>query len=281
MLVGMRSRALAHPARHGFLRALRLPTPDVIEAVLCIAWEDQGRDSRAAVYDTLETMTKALQPQMRGKLTLLEKIATLNNFLFVDTGFTGNYEAYYHVDNSYFDRVLITKKGLPIMLALLYITLAQRVGVICHGVAFPGHFMVQCNDGVHDPIVIDPFRDGHIWSMVDCAAYLIQQGVHTPLLEMLEPPSPHTMITRVLRNIKGSYVSQSDFANAASAIERILILNPNSAPDVRDYGLILGRLGLPHMAMIYLERYAKLAPTASDIESIRYHAKLLLGQVVS
>jgi hypothetical protein len=43
----------------------------------------------------------------------------------------------------------------------------------------------------------------------------------------------------------------------------------------------LGRLGLPHMAMIYLERYAKLAPTASDIESIRYHAKLLLGQVVS
>jgi hypothetical protein len=58
--------------------------------------------------------------------------------------------------------------------------------------------------------------------------------------------------------------------------------NPSKVwKDVRDYGLILGRLGLPHMAMIYLERYAKLAPTASDIESIRYHAKLLLGQVVS
>ena len=167
------------------------------------------------------------------------------------------------------------------MLSLLYIALAQRVGVICHGVAFPGHFMVQCSDGVHDPFVIDPFRSGRVWSMAECAAYLIQQGVTTPVSDMLIPPTPYLVIGRVLRNLKGNYVAQSDFGNAASAIERILILDPNSAPDVRDYGLVLGRLGLPHMAMIYLERYAKLAPTASDIESIRHHAKLLLGQVVS
>ena len=139
----MRIRALAHPARHGYLRALRLPTPDVIEAILCIAWEDQSRDSRALIYDTLEAMTGALLPQIRGKLTLAEKIATINNFLFVEQEFTGNQQEYYHVNNSYFDQVVITKTGLPIMLSLLYIALAQRVGVICHGVAFPGHFMVQ------------------------------------------------------------------------------------------------------------------------------------------
>ncbi len=277
----MRIRALAHPARHGYLRALRLPTPDVIEAILCIAWEDQSRDSRALIYDTLEAMTGALLPQIRGKLTLAEKIATINNFLFVEQEFTGNQQEYYHVNNSYFDQVVITKTGLPIMLSLLYIALAQRVGVICHGVAFPGHFMVQCSDGVHDPFVIDPFRSGRVWSMAECAAYLIQQGVTTPVSDMLIPPTPYLVIGRVLRNLKGNYVAQSDFGNAASAIERILILDPNSAPDVRDYGLVLGRLGLPHMAMIYLERYAKLAPTASDIESIRHHAKLLLGQVVS
>ena len=220
-------------------------------------------------------------PQIRGKLTLAEKIATINNFLFVEQEFTGNQQEYYHVNNSYFDQVVITKTGLPIMLSLLYIALAQRVGVICHGVAFPGHFMVQCSDGVHDPFVIDPFRSGRVWSMAECAAYLIQQGVTTPVSDMLIPPTPYLVIGRVLRNLKGNYVAQSDFGNAASAIERILILDPNSAPDVRDYGLVLGRLGLPHMAMIYLERYAKLAPTASDIESIRHHAKLLLGQVVS
>lgn len=277
----MRIRALAHPARHGFLRALRLPTPDVIEAVLCIAWEDQSRDSRALIYDTLETMTTALLPQIRGKLTLPEKIATINNFLFVAQGFSGNQQEYYHVNNSYFDQVVITKTGLPIMLSLLYIALAQRVGVICHGVAFPGHFMVQCSDGVHDPLVIDPFRGGRLWSMDECAAFLMQQGVTTPVQEMLTPPTPYLVIGRVLRNLKGNYVAQADFAHAASTLERILVVDPNSAPDVRDYGLVLGRLGLSHMALIYLERYAKLAPTASDIASIRHHAKLLLGQVVS
>jgi regulator of sirC expression with transglutaminase-like and TPR domain len=155
------------------------------------------------------------------------------------------------------------------------------VGVICHGVAFPGHFMVQCSDGVHDPFVIDPFRGGRLWSMDECAAFLIQQGVTTPVQEMLTPPTPYLVIGRVLRNLKGNYVAQADFANAASTLERILAVDPNSAPDVRDYGLVLGRLGLSHMALIYLERYAKLAPTASDIASIRHHAKLLLGQVVS
>ena len=277
----MRIRALAHPARHGFLRALRLPTSDVIEAVLCNAWEDQSRDRRALIYDTLETMTSALMPQMRGKFTLPEKIATINNFLFVEQGFTGNHQEYYHVNNSYFDQVVLTKTGLPIMLSLLYVALAQRVGVICHGVAFPGHFMVQCSDGVHDPLVIDPFRGGRLWSMAECAAFLIQQGITTSLSDVLIPPVPTLVISRVLRNLKGSYVAQSDFANAASTLERLLVLDPNSAPDVRDYGLVLGRLGLPHMAMIYLERYAKLAPTASDIASIRHHAKILLGQVVS
>jgi regulator of sirC expression with transglutaminase-like and TPR domain len=74
-----------------------------------------------------KTTADALQLHMRGKLTLGEKIATINNFLFETTGFMGNHQEYYHVNNSYFDQVVITKTGLPIMLSVLYITLAQRV----------------------------------------------------------------------------------------------------------------------------------------------------------
>lgn len=277
----MRIRALATPARHGYLRAIHLPTPDVIEAILCIAWEDQSLDTRARIYDILESMTTTLKLQLREKITVPEKIATISHFLFVEEKFTGNHHAYYDVNNSYFDRVLLTKTGLPIMLSLLYITLAQRVGLICHGVAFPGHFLVQCSDGVNEPLVIDPFRGGRLWSMAECAAFLIQQGVTTPVQKMLTPPSPFQVIGRVLRNLKGVYIAQSNFGSAASTIERILIVDPQSAADVRDYGLVLGRIGLPHMALIYLERYAKLAPNANDIESVRQHAKLLLGNVES
>jgi regulator of sirC expression with transglutaminase-like and TPR domain len=95
---------------------------------------------------------------------------------------------------------------------------------------------------VHHPLIIDPFRGGRIWSMAECAAYLVQQGVSVSLTEMLISPSPYMVIGRVLRNLKGGYVAISDFANAASALERILVTNPDSTPDVRDYGLILGRL---------------------------------------
>ena len=58
----------------------------------------------------------------------------------------------------------------------------------------------------------------------------------------------------------------------------MLALDSTSAPDVRDYGLVLGRLGQIPLALTYLERYLYMAPDATDRETIRRHAKALLGE---
>jgi regulator of sirC expression with transglutaminase-like and TPR domain len=58
-------------------------------------------------------------------------------------GFAGNVNDYYDPDNSYLPSVLRTRRGIPISLAVLWIELAQGLGLSAQGVVFPGHFMVK------------------------------------------------------------------------------------------------------------------------------------------
>ena len=274
----MRTRSLAHPERQAFLREIHQPHPDLVDAALCIAWEDQNRDNRQETLHTLTSYATTLAPRLADTFTLIEKIDVINEYVFDELGFVGNSDNYYAATNSFLDYVVVHKTGLPIMLSLMYMAIARRVGVVCHGVAFPGHFMVQCRDGFGDPIVIDPFRGGKRWSMSECANFLTYHRVDIPLQDMLAPPPFQAVMVRVLRNLKGVYVAKGEFGKAADTLERMLALDSQSAPDVRDYGLILSRLGMTNLALAYLERYLALTPDASDRDSIRHHAKVLLGE---
>jgi regulator of sirC expression with transglutaminase-like and TPR domain len=274
----MRSRALALPARQAFLRAVRHAHPSEVDIALCIAWEDQDRDARAETIRTLTAYADTVRPRLPVHAPLIDQINVINEFFFDELGFVGNSTDYYAAANSYLDVVVAHKTGLPITLALVYMWVANALGFTCRGVAFPGHYMVQYRDDYNDPIVIDPFRGGKRWSMSECANFLTYQRIDIPLHEVLAPPSWQATMVRVLRNLKGVYISSGDFARAASTLERMLVLDRTSAPDVRDYGLILGRLGMAHLALTYLERYLAMDPTATDRDSIRHHAKALLGQ---
>ena len=271
--------SLAHPARNAFLRAMVPPAPDILEAALCIAWEDQDSDRRSATRLILDDMADAMTSYIEAAETLLDHINIINTAFFDDLGFHGNEADYNAVANSYLDQVVLNRTGLPITLSLVYIALARRCGLAFHGVALPGHFMVQFRPRNADPIIIDPFRGGKHWSMSEVAGYLQRNGQHTNVQEWLVPPTPEQCIVRVLRNLKGSLVLYGNYPAAASAIERILVVEPSSAPDIRDYGLILSRLNRPAQSVAYLERYAHLSPDAPDLQSVRHHAKTILGKV--
>ena len=88
-------------------------------------------------------------------------IAALNFVLFARQGFRGNRDDYYDPKNSFLNQVIERKTGIPITLSVLYMEVAERVGLSVDGVGFPGHFMVKVrSDG--SEIVIDPFNSGDI-----------------------------------------------------------------------------------------------------------------------
>ena len=53
--------------------------------------------------------------------------------------------------------MLDRKTGIPITLSVLYIEVAQSIGLSLQGVGFPGHFLVKYG-GDDEEIVVDPFQ---------------------------------------------------------------------------------------------------------------------------
>ena len=90
--------------------------------------------------------------------------------------------------------------------------------------------------------------------------------------EHLEAVSNKQILTRMLSNLLGIY-SSSDHRRALSAIERILLINPDSTSHVRDRGLLLATVGDQTNAMAELERYLELASNAPDADTIREQIK--------
>ena len=53
----------------------------------------------------------------------------LNRVLFHEYGLRGNTDHYTDPLNSYLDQVLIRRKGIPISLSIVYLLVAERVGM--------------------------------------------------------------------------------------------------------------------------------------------------------
>jgi regulator of sirC expression with transglutaminase-like and TPR domain len=164
--------------------------------------------------------------------------------------------------------VLDRRRGIPISLSLVYTEIGMRLGLPIVGVGFPGHFLVKW---LAPEVLVDAFH-GKVISREDCAERLRASfGPEAALDErMLAPASPREILTRWLRNLKHNYLGSGDLARALAAVDRILIIAPDEAPELRDRGILYHRLECYAAALADFERYLALAPNdlmAGEIRS--------------
>jgi hypothetical protein len=74
-------------------------------------------------------------------------------------GFVGDTAHYDAPGNSMLDVVLTRRRGLPILLSVVYIEAARRAAIPIAGVGLPGHFVVG-HFGTDPPVLLDPFAGG-------------------------------------------------------------------------------------------------------------------------
>ena len=106
--------------------------------------------------ENARTTLARLKRRIPADAAALQRLRTLNQFFFRDLSFGGNVNDYCDPDNSYLNVVLRSRRGIQISLAVLWIELAQGIGLHARGVCFPGHFMVKVNLP-KGQVVIDPF----------------------------------------------------------------------------------------------------------------------------
>ncbi|MEM9160623.1 MAG: transglutaminase-like domain-containing protein, partial [Verrucomicrobiota bacterium] len=114
-----------------------------------------------------------------------EECLVLNRVLFHESGFRGNIENYNDPQNSFLNCVLESRKGLPISLSILYIIVAQRIGLHLDPIGIPGHFLVGCfEDDI--PFYLDPFERGKFYT-AQALIDRIETSDFEPEIEHLAP----------------------------------------------------------------------------------------------
>lgn len=132
-----------------------------------------------------------------------EQCLVVNRVLFHECGFRGNVENYSNPDNSFINRLLETRKGLPITLSTLYLLVAGRLGIPIEPIGAPGHFVVGCfEESV--PFYIDPFEGGKLLT----AGQMLRRFeavCMAPNLSHLAPVSTQETLARICRNLVPHY----------------------------------------------------------------------------
>lgn len=125
-------------------------------------------------------------------------------------GFHGDREHYGDPENSFLNRVLDRKLGIPVTLGVVYLVLARRLHVPLLGIGFPGHFLIRYGSA-STGMYVDPFAEGRVLTAEGCEELAVQQGrrFHQHDLEVV---TDRQILGRMLRNLISCYADQDDHA---------------------------------------------------------------------
>ena len=107
--------------------------------------------------DTEQTRTRVLKLAEAARADGVDDADALLTFL-AGQGFGQGALTEVDLTHSSIDWLLQQHQGLPIVVAVLLITLAQALGMQAHGVNYPGHFLLQVDDELIDPIGLNVVR---------------------------------------------------------------------------------------------------------------------------
>lgn len=259
-------------ARQHFYHEINQPDQqiDLAKAALYIALEEYPEIEIDAYMNALDTMADDVSVLLPAEPYPLRIIQVLNQYLFSDLAFSGNTEHYYDPDNSYLNQVIEQRTGIPITLSLLYLEVSRRVEFPMVGIGMPGHFLIRpAQEDIE--IYVDPFNQGEVLFTQDCEDRINQlfNGTVDFRPEFLEPVSSKQFLARMLNNLKTIYLHKGEMSKVLAAIDRILMLFPDTPYEQRDRGLIYYQTGRWIEARQDLENYLNHAPQARDANLIQ------------
>ncbi|MFF7383161.1 tetratricopeptide repeat protein [Streptomyces griseoluteus] len=191
-------------------------------------------------------------------------------------GFRGTGGEYERLESSLLHAVLRRRRGLPILLSVVWMEVARRAGAPVYGVALPGHFVVGFGTA-GDRVLADPFDGGRVLSGMD-TELLVAGATGAPLEpSMLVPAAPLQVVQRILNNIRAWATARPERSDVAlSAVELAMLLPSRPARLRYERGRLLVQRGAFTEGAAELEAYAELVsvvdPTAEEKARAQAHA---------
>lgn len=220
----------------------------------------------------VDCFAERLQQRLPADISDLQKLHMLNHFFYRELGFGANLNNFYDPENSYLDRVIATRRGIPISLAVIYMELAQQIGLEFRGISFPGHFLMKLplSSGT---VVLDPL-DGNSLSQDELEERLTPyfppvDSARFPMADVLRAATSRDILVRMLHNLKTIFLDGQQWQSLLAVQQRLVILLPDSIIERRDRGSAYAMLECPQAALQDLEAYVRERPNAADTDEIR------------
>lgn len=158
-----------------------------------------------------------------------QALGALNRRLFGEVGLRGNAADYYDPDNSYLNRLLERRLGIPISLACVYLLVGRRIGAPVRGIGLPGHFLAAFQPPGEEARFVDVFDGGRLLSVGDIGRLLERQGL-TRRPEFMAAVPDRAILVRCLNNLIGIFGGRGDTRRARFLVGfRDALIAPSSA----------------------------------------------------
>ncbi len=190
--------------------------------------------------------------------------------------YAGDSQTYDDQQNADLVRVVDRRKGLPVALGIIHMSVAHRLGWPLVGLAFPGHFLLMLeHDGQRLPL--DPFDGAAVLTAAGMRRILKSvQGESAELTaECYTPVSDRAVLLRLQNNIKLRRLRGGDVPGALGVAEAMLAFAPDTLELVREIAMMHMRLENITDAIRHFETYLD----AEQNDALRHKAAALLQEL--
>ncbi|WP_192823390.1 transglutaminase-like domain-containing protein [Rufibacter sp. LB8] len=146
---------------------------------------------------------------VRPEMHPYDQVKALNHVLFKLHHFSANTKNFHAPGNSMINQVLESKRGNPLTLCVIYMVLAQKLGLPVYGVNLPNLFILTFKSELAPQFYINVYNRGLILTRADIDNYILQLNLN-PVDIFYEPCEPIDIVRRALRNLALSYEKLND-----------------------------------------------------------------------
>lgn len=255
---------------------------DLFESCLVLSALDHPGISLDRYRNYFRKLTQAVKDrydylQQSGHEQSIEvRLAAMRDVLISDQGYAGDSEDYHAIENTDLIRVIDRRKGMPIMLCLLYISIGRELGWAVDGLSIPGHFVARMDQN-GNRIIFDPFHDCKILEAPDLRQLVKSVlGPHAELsASYYEPAENRSVLIRIQNNKKISLIKDEDYQKASEVVDNMRLIAPDDYRLLFDAGILYARIGSVTAAREALEKYIDMAPNNGD----KQDAVMLLDEI--
>lgn len=245
-----------------FMRLVRRETDvDLVTAALEIARDGQGDIAFEPTRLRLQKSIARLTHPVTQAGSDVEEIKLLVRHMTEELNLRGDEDCFSEPEASYLNCVLETGRGIPISLSLVYLYVANELGIPLEPISAPSHFLTRLPTESGN-LYIDAFDDGRIMDEAECVAWLggITELPAEEIRRSLKPVDERTIMIRMLNNLKALFGNNEMWVSAWRVQCRLSMLIPGSYRERRDHAILTLRAGRAGEAIDLLERCLTVCP---------------------